>query len=179
MNLHTAPMGAAAASAALYTNLEMATANGTQMAASPDTAIVINPEGTVNPMHEDSPRQPMTPAVKGGGAVGGVEVANAPFFHLDGRNATVLTDRVFEHVMNMQDSEDEKGGRHMCFCTRCMCPGGPCCRQVGNACFCQGCCSCCCKCVIPKHSVRLTLGVLLLVAAISFFVAFGVFGNAP
>lgn len=78
-----------------------------------------------------------------------------------------------DSVIEMQDSEDDTVNR-WCFCTRCRCPGGACCRQTKDGFACRGCCKCCCRCTQMKKPLKLTLSMVIGLLVLFVVLAFAV-----
>jgi hypothetical protein len=148
----------------VYSDLETAAHNGMGLASTPDGSTV-GPSGTVRPMGTDSPVP-----------TSGKEMS---FIHVEGKNAHTFLLSAYDHIVEMQDTNDENSDRMFWF-TRCYCPGGPCCRQVKSAFVCRGCCKCCCRCTLSKSSLKGVICCVLVLALIFSFVAAGVLGgNTP
>jgi len=145
---------------AMYTDLNAALANGTGLAATADGQCIA-PATITTPVdgHANTPLEKKN----------GLEL-------IDAKSAHAALKEAFDRFIDMHDTEDERSSR-FCFCTRCLCPGGACCRQVKGALICRGCCDCCCRCVVSKRVLQMAFCFLLLAALIILFVASGTLGS--
>lgn len=138
---------------AVYSNLDVATATGQTLAASPATDLA-----------RESPT----------GAGGGKAKAAPPsFLGVDVENAREVQEELTNHVMLMQDSEQDS----IC-CHKAYCGTSRCCRRTKGACFCRCPGGCCCRCYQPTKHCTLTLGItFVLVLLIAVFVFVTVYGT--